>query len=237
MRLAAVTVAALSGLLPATEGGSNLPGSAPRREPLVVFASGNSATQVTRTARVFERRSGQPVTLVFGGGFAAQVEFGAAADVVITDGPEPIARLMAAGRVLPGSDRAMGVDRLVLLADSSRGFRTLTDLGDLAVARVALVTEASAAGRAARRVLTQAGLWRALQSRLVYAEDGRQAVRFLEAGVVDAALVPAGSATPAGDLRAVVVDGVVHPTAAIIRDTPRLEAARAFVAALASAGR
>jgi len=239
MRLIAVTVVTLSGLVPAATTVPDPTGSRSGGDPLVVFATGNAAAPVTRAARLYQSRTGQPVTVVYGGGLATQLEFGAAADVVVTDGAAPIERLRVRNRVFGGSERILPAEPLVLVARPDAGIPSLAGLGRGAAVRLATVSEASAAGVAARQALAAAGAWDAVQDRLVLTEDGRQAVGYVEAGAADLALVPAGALPPGSSLRFTVVvsDSTFRPSAAIVRGTTRLGAARRFIELLAPPAR
>ena len=85
--------------------------------------------------------------------------------------------------------------RLVLIALASSGGRknspmTLKDLAKPGVRRIAMANPAHAPyGLAAQQALQAAGLWAAVQPKLVYGENVQQAVQFVESGAADAGLV------------------------------------------------
>jgi molybdate transport system substrate-binding protein len=142
-------------------------------------------------------------------------------------------------------DRSTRVDlvenRLVVLVRPDHAtIRSVRDLLDPAIRRVAIGDPAAVpAGVYARQYLEAAGLWTAMQPRLVPTSNVRAAVTALENGSVDAAIVYASDAAIAANtVRTIPLEGVgiprvVYPAAVVERSRNRHEAVR-FLAFLRS---
>jgi molybdate transport system substrate-binding protein len=117
------------------------------------------------------------------GAFATQIQSGAPFDVFLSadmDYPRSLARLGAADG---GSLVVYALGRLVFWTndpklDPSRGIKLLTDP---AVSRIAIANPAFAPyGRAAKAALVKAGVWTAIQPKLVFGENLAQTAQFVE---------------------------------------------------------
>jgi molybdate transport system substrate-binding protein len=117
------------------------------------------------------------------GTFSTQIQSGAPFDVFLSadmDYPRSLARVGAADA---GSLTVYALGRLVLWTndpklDPSRGSRLLTDPS---VSRIAIANPAFAPyGRAARAALINAGVWAAIQPKLVLGENLAQTAQFVE---------------------------------------------------------
>ncbi len=114
--------------------------------------------------------------------------------------------------------------------------RTLEDLAGPDVARISIANPDHAPyGKAAREALESAGLWDQLQSKLVPAENVRQAFQFAETGNVDVGLVALSLVVRAGGTYALVPEDLHQPinqALAIIASSTHQSEAEQFVAFL-----
>jgi molybdate transport system substrate-binding protein len=101
-------------------------------------------------------------------------------------------RLGRSGFLKEGSMEVYAVGRVAIIVkeDSTVSVSTLTDLLAPEIKRIAIANPAHAPyGAAALRALRSAGLFELLKGRLVYAENVRQALNFVETGDAQAGIV------------------------------------------------
>jgi molybdate transport system substrate-binding protein len=228
-----VLAAALALLLPA-------PPVAPAADgaSLTVFAASDLAFALRDLVPRFEAARGAKVTVVLGstGQLAKQVEEGAPADVFFAANVAFVDALRQRGAVLADTQTLYARGRIVLASRRSTGPR-LSGLADLLrpeVRRVAVANPDHAPyGRAAVEALEAAGLWERVRPKLVYGENVRHALQFLESGAVEAAIVALSIAGPP-DVEHVLIDAGLHrpldQAAAVTAGSPRPDLARAFLA-------
>lgn len=188
------------------------PGDASR--PLLVFAAASLTDAATAIARDFERAGGGPVQLSFGGSsaLARQITAGAPADVFLSANPNWVDQVIERGRAARTDRRVFASNRLTVVVP--RGRPVPGALAELAaMERVALADPASVpAGIYARKMFERAGLWSAVEPRVVPALDVRAALALAQAGAVSAAVVYATDARRAPDLvEARIVPDALQP--------------------------
>ncbi len=166
----------------------------PGPQALTVYAAADLAFAFKEIIPLFEHATGAKVTLVLGstGNLAIQIEHGAPADVFFAADQSFVEGLRARGVVIPGTQSLYAQGRIVLAASRKAGVavRDLADLAKAEVRRVAIANPAHAPyGRAAQEALEAAGLWARLRSKLVYGENIRQTLQFIQTGAVEAGIV------------------------------------------------
>jgi molybdate transport system substrate-binding protein len=130
-----------------------------------------------------------------------------------------VRELAAAGRTL-GDGRLYAIGRLAMVAPAGSALRVdpaLKGLGEAlragAVRRFAIANPAHAPyGRHAEEALRAAGLWAAIEPRLVRGENVSQALQFATTGGADGGLVSRSQLAAPGlpPLRSAVVDARLH---------------------------
>ena len=210
------------------------------QEPLLVAAAASLQFAFSEIGQQFEAETGQPVIFTFGssGSLAHQIENGAPADLYAAANASFAERLASKGYVNPSSRERYAQGQLVLAVSRAGGVQieSLTDLLSPAVLHIAIANPVHAPyGRAAREALESAGVWEALQPKLVYGENVRQAMQFVETGNAEAGLIALSVAdTPA--IRHTLLDHKLYrpldQVIAIVHDAPREESARRFIAYL-----
>lgn len=136
------------------------------------------------------------VTVSYGssGTFATQLQQGAPFDVYLSADLAYPRDLEAKGLVLPGSLFEYAIGRLVLWVPSSSAL-DLAKLGmgallDPAVRHVAIANPLHAPyGRAAEAAMRSAGVFDAVNPKLVFGENIAQAAQFVQGGAADAGLI------------------------------------------------
>jgi molybdate transport system substrate-binding protein len=206
------------------------------RPELVVAAAADLLFGLREIAPAFERAERVKVTLTFGstGQLAQQIQQGAPVDVFFAANASFVETLRARGAVLADSVQPYAQGRIVLATRRERP--PLSSLADLArdmIRRVAMANPAHAPyGMAAREALQSSGVWAKVQPKLVYGENIRQALQFLETGNVDAAIV-ALSVADVPDVHYTVIDtGLYQPIVQVAAVTARSrhpDLARAFI--------
>ena len=186
-----------------------------------------------------------PVTLIHNlgssGSLAQQIHQGAPSDVFLSASPRWMDDLEAQGKIWADSRRDLLQNALVLIVPSGQtAIATFTDLQGEGVRKVAMgEPESVPAGRYAKESLTTLGLFDKLQGKLVYGKDVRQVLAYVETGHVEAGLVYATDAQRSDRVVAIATAPpnshapITYPVA-IVKDSPHLEAARAFIAFLSS---
>src|SRR5216117_1104244 len=215
------------------------PGPARSAEPprLVVFAAADLTFAFQEIVPRFEKALGVRVTLVLGstGQLAQQIEHGGPADAFFAADQSFVDRLVAE-RVLLAETRALYAQgRLVLATDTAFGPKLvdLSGLTDPRVRHVAIANPAHAPyGRAAEQALRKAGVWEAIRPKLVYGENIRHTLQFLQTGAAEAGIV-ALSIANVPEIDWVPIDPRLHAplnqATAVVRRSPRPELGLAFI--------
>lgn len=166
----------------------------------------------------------------------AQVARGAPVDVFASADEDTMARAGKQKLLVPGSSRTFARNTLVVVVpvDAKAPPSTLTDLQLPVFRRIAIGSPASVpAGRYARAALEAARVWSAIEPRMIFAQNVRQALDYVARGEVDAGFV---YATDAMILKGKVRVALTVPTAtpilypaAAIAGSVNPEGARRFV--------
>lgn len=222
-------IAAFCALLVASAGVAQ-----PQREPgPLVLAAASLRESMTAAADVWARAGhARPVvSFAASSALARQVEAGARADLFVS-ADEDWMNVLAAKRLIAANTRAvLAGNRLVIVAPAARA-RPL-NLGNreaaaraLSAGPLAMADPASVpAGRYGRAAFERLGLWRAVASRVVRAENVRAALALVERGAAPFGVVYATDARASSRVRVVArFPAASHP--AIIYPVARLTASR-----------
>ncbi|MGH9398678.1 MAG: molybdate ABC transporter substrate-binding protein [Terriglobia bacterium] len=228
--LLAAAVSAASGL-PAASGAGRI--------NLTVSAA-VSLTESLQTLRSLYQRQHLGVSIALNLGASGilqqQIEEGAPADIFISASPEEMNALQKKDLLLMGTRRDLLKNTLVLICPANEhdisGFR---DLLKPRVKRVAIANpESVPAGMYAKQTLEYFKVYRQIQSKVIRAEDVRQALAYVETGNVDAGIVYMTEAKLSAKVRVVATAPddshapIVYPVAVLERSR-HAEAAEDFV--------
>ena len=206
--------------------------------PLTVAAAADLQFAFTEIAEQYEAHTGQPVTLVFGstGQLAQQIESGAPFDLFAAANIAFVEGLRDKGLVFDDSIALYAEGRIVLAVNRDAGIDAtkLDDLTNPAIQRIAIANpEHAPYGMAAKEALLRAGLWAAVEPRLVYGENVRQALQFIQTGDAQAGIV-ALSVADTPEITWLLIDADLHnplrQALAVVKSSPQPDAARAFAA-------
>ncbi len=209
----------------------------PAPQALTVYGAADLAFAFKEIVPLFERSTGAKVTLVLGstGNLAKQIENGAPADVFFAANQPFVDDLRAKGVLIAETQALYGQGRIVLAISKKAGV-TAKDLGDLLkpeIRRIAIANPAHAPyGLAAREALEAAGLWERLRPKLVYGENIRHTLQFIQSGAVEAGIV-ALSLANVPEIQFVPIDPELHrplnQVAAVVKRSARPELGLAFI--------
>jgi molybdate transport system substrate-binding protein len=217
---------------------------------LTVFAAADLGPALRQLIPLFEHTSNAKVVLVPGstGILSQQIRNGAPADLLFAANESAIDGLIHDGEfqrepvVLSQTRTIYARGRLVLLTLQSSAVRlnALSDLANPQVRRVAIANPAHAPyGLAAQQALQAAGVWAAVQPRLVYGENVQQALQFVQSGSADAGLV-ARSLADSPDLKWTLVEESLHAplnqTAVVVARSTQPRLAQSFIDFVKGAG-
>jgi len=214
--------------------GRGLAGTSER--DLIVAAAADLVFALREIAHIFEKEHEVKVTLTFGstGQLAQQIQHGAPVDVFFAASVAYVEDLRGKGAILSDSVEPYAQGQIVLAAQKGRsGISTLEDLTRNDVKRIAIANPAHAPyGMAAREALMSANLWTQVQPKLVYGENVRQALQFLQTSNVDAAII-ALSVAQVPEVRFTRIDRSLYrpivQVAAVTTRSRQPDLARAFI--------
>ncbi len=204
---------------------------------LTVSAAASLTNALREIAPLYEAAyADSKVQLNFGasGGLLQQIAKGAPVDVFISADEETMDQAQAQGLLQAGSRRDVVTNTLVVIvpAGSRQQPANLADLAGPGYGRVAIGVPASVpVGRYTRDVLEAAGLWAAIEPKMVGASSVRQALDYVARAEVDAGFVYATDAALMPDkvkvaLTVPTARPIVYPVAALAGSPNPVEAAR-----------
>ncbi len=233
---------ALASILAAPACGSaGGPGSASGE--LLVAAASNVRQAFDEMGPLFEEETGAKVTFSYGSttALAQQIDAGLPADLFVAADVEQVDRLREKDLVIEDTEQVYAIGRLALASSTKAGV-TVSELRDLLrpeVENVAIADpEVAPYGRAAEEALKSAGLWDALQPKLVYGQNVNATTEYIRSGNAEAGLVALALVIDEPAVTYVIVDDSLHQpirqVLAVVKGTKNEELARRFVALVRS---
>ncbi len=211
-------------------------------EALVVSAPANLRPPLQALAPQIQEAMGAPLIFNYGasGKLAHQIEQGAPADVFISANARYVDDLIEDGLLAPDSKTVIARGRLVLWAPQpGLALSGVEDLKRPEIRRIAIANpEHAPYGMAAREALQAAGVWDAVNPKLVYGEDVTQSFEYASAGNVDVAIVPLSMLKKDAPGHWISLPQTLYSsldqTAAIVRESKHPDAAHRFIQLLLS---
>ncbi len=214
-------------------------------EVISVAAASSFSYALREIKEGFEAGGNVRVRLIFGssGLLARQIQGGAPFDVFISANSGFMGDLAQSGAVRADSMRRFATGALVLAIRNEAGgveVRGLDGLLDKNIRRVAIANPDHAPyGRAAVEAMKKAGLFEKIRKKLVYGENVRQALQFVESGNVTAGFIALSIAPPSPEragrrgIRVLSIDqslyNPIEQTVAVVRSTRHGRSAREFI--------
>jgi len=210
----------------------------PSQAELTVAAAADLQFAFSDLAELFEQQTGQKVTLIFGstGQLSQQIENGAPYDLFAAANIDYIHQLAEKKLVLEDSVALYARGRIVLAANRQTGIKVveLKDLLNPQIRHIAIANpEHAPYGVAAKQALETVGLWEAIEPKLVFGENVRQALQYVQSGDAEAGIV-ALSVADVPEITWTLIDEANHQpldqALAVLASSQPAELARQFAA-------
>jgi molybdate transport system substrate-binding protein len=206
---------------------------------LTVSAASSLTNAMRDIAPLFEAaHPGTQMRLNFGasGALLQQIAKGAPADVLATADQDTMNQAQTRGLLQAEQRRDFASNALVVVVPTAGAKvpTALTDLSQPGYARIAIGLPASVpVGRYTKAVLDAAGLWAAIEPKMIGANNVRQALDYVARGEVDAGFVYATDAALMAEkvklaLRVPTAQPILYPVATLV-GAPNADGARRFV--------
>lgn len=206
-----------------------------------MFAAASLTESLKEIGALYQKQTGEKILFNFAGSgtLARQIEEGAPADLFFSADEAKMDELAGRGLLVNGSRRRLLSNILVLVtAGEGTAVHAPADLAGAAVHRVALGDPRTVpAGAYAKAYLEKAGLWRAVEPKVIPCENVRAVLAAVESGNVEAGIVYQTDAAVSTKVRialAVPADEgpkISYPVA-LLKNAPSAESAKRFLAYL-----
>lgn len=199
---------------------------------LVAAASDLAPTVAELTQEVLQNQKlTLRVSIGSSGQLARQIEQGAPFDLFLSADENFVKQIVQAGRGDAGTVQVYALGRLALWSKSAK-IKQLEDLAKPEVKRVAIANPAHAPfGRLAKEALERAGLWTAVEPKLILAASVRQTMQFAGTGNADATLT---SWTLVHDKGGILLPDSLRQAGVVIKGSKNAAAAAEFLSFLSS---
>lgn len=176
---------------------SPTPTSAPAGDKVqLIVSAAASLTESLEEIKPIYETAHPNITLAFNFGASGtlqkQIEQGAKADLFLSAGAKQMKALVEGKFIDPATQMNLLLNELVVVvpADGGQPIASLEDLKGAAFKKLAVGTpESVPAGNYAKEALEKAGLWDALQSKIVFTKDVKQVLNYVETGNTEAGFV------------------------------------------------
>lgn len=214
--------------------------TSPTSQPteITVAAAADLQYAFTEIATSFEEETGHKVNLVFGstGQLVQQIENGAPYDLIAAANIAYVDQLADQDLVLSESVALYAQGRIGLAVNRASGVAvtSLEDLLSLDIHHVAIANpEHAPYGLAAQQALQTAGVWDQLQGKLVFGENVRQALQYVQSGDAEAGII-ALSVANVPEITWTLLDDSLHEplnqALAVVAASPHPDVASQFAA-------
>lgn len=166
----------------------------PSAEEITVAAAADLQFAFADIAKLYQDKTGRKVSLVFGstGQLVQQIENGAPFDLVAAANMSYVNQLVDKKLAIRDSAALYARGRIVLAVNKKSGVAAvkLEDLLSDTIKHISIANpEHAPYGLAAKQALQSLGLWEQVQPKLVYGENVRQALQFLQTGDVEVGII------------------------------------------------
>jgi molybdate transport system substrate-binding protein len=208
----AAALAALAGVCC----GCHRKADAASKQPIHVAAASSLTFAFEEAAAQYEKQTGRKVLVSFGasGLLSRQVREGAPFDLFAAADESSVDDAVRSGVCDGSTERIYAVGRVVMWTPDAKSTpAAVADLADAArFSKIAIANpEHAPYGKAAREALQKAGVWPAVQARIVYGENIEQTLQFAQSGNADVALVALSLAKVSGGGFTLVDDALHAP--------------------------
>jgi molybdate transport system substrate-binding protein len=201
-----------------------------RAADLIVAAASDLAPLAPKLERAYKEKI--RFTLASSGSLKQQIENGAPFDVFLSANEQYVKDLATVGLVTDATIYAIG--RIALWSPNG-SVSVLSDLRKKSVTHLAIPNPQHAPyGVAAREALESQGVWKDVESKIVYGENVRQALQFAESGNVEAVITSWTLLIGKGTLLPAEWHSPIRQTGAVEKSSTQSDAARRFLKFLLS---
>lgn len=205
---------------------------------ITVSAAANLRLAFDEIGTAFEEETGIRVDVNVGSTsqLAQQIEAGAPVDVFAPADTASINRLAEQDLIIEDTVSPYGRGQIVLWSgpDSGLAITSIDQLAGDEIQRIAIANPDHAPyGAAAKEALQSAGIWDAVQDKLVIGENISDTLRYGETGNVDVAIVALSLAIPSDGVWTIIPQELytaIDQSIAVVAGTPHEDEARAFIA-------
>lgn len=170
------------------------------------------------------------------GSLQNQIEQGAPADIFISASPKQIQVLKAKNLLMADTEKTLVGNQMVLIVPQGKtGISSFEQLTSSEITRIVIGEPGSVpAGQYAQEILTKLGVYNSITSKLVFANNVRQALTYVETGNADAGIVYATDAKLSNNVQVVATappdshEPIIY-VVAILKNTKNFQYAQAFV--------
>lgn len=213
------------------------PGAMADEKKITVAAASDLTFALKEIAAGFEKETGAKVVISFGstGMLAEQIRQGAPFDIFFAADVKYMDGLEKDGFVIPDTVEFYAQGRIVLAVNRSSGIKA-ADLADLRrpeIRHIAIANPDHAPyGKAAMEALKARGLWEGVKDKLVYGENIRQTLQYIQTNNAQAGIV-ALSVADVPEITYKAIDPSLHnpinQAAGVIKSTKEAGTARDFI--------
>lgn len=183
-------------------------------EEITVAAAADLQFAFTDIAKLYEQQTGRKVILVYGstGQLVQQIENGAPFDLIAAANISYVDQLVDQNLAIKESAALYARGRIVLAVNRKSGVQAvkLEDLLSEKIRHVAIANpEHAPYGLAGKQALQTLGIWEQVQPKLVYAENVRQALQFVQTGDAEVGIISLSVAN-VPEITYTLIDGSLH---------------------------
>ena len=212
-------------------------------DELLVFAATSLTDAMSEAAAEFKSTNGTKVEISYGpsGALAQQIARGAAPDLYVAAGQPPMDLLQEEGLVSTNGVVHLLSNKIVLIAgQDAPTISSIDELPNADLERIVMPDpEIAPAGNYTKIALENLGLWDSLLPRIVFANDARAALSYVQTGNADAGFLYQTDAATTDDIAMLDIvptdsySDVVYP-AAVVQNTANAKGAQAMLEFLQS---
>ena len=201
-----------------------------RSADLLIAAASDLAPLAPKLEKAYKEKI--RFTLASSGSLKQQIENGAPFDVFLSANEQYVKDLAAAGQVTDSTIYAIG--RIALWSPNGAA-KSLADLKKPSVIHVAIPNPQHAPyGVAARQALESQGVWKDVEPKIVYGENVRQAMQFVESGNAEAVITSWTLLIGKGTLLPAEWHAPIRQTGAVVKSSAQPDASKRFLKFLLS---
>ncbi len=176
------------------------------------------------------------------GSLQRQIEQGAPVDIFISAAPKQMNALEQKGLILNKNRQDLLTNQMILIVPRDKN-KSVTEFKSLLrdkIEKIAIGEPKSVpAGKYAKEVLTSLGIFKKIESKLVYAKDVRQVLSYVETGNVDAGIVYSSDTKITDKITIAAIapkdshSPIIYPIA-LLKDSKNIQAAKEFLEYISS---